>query len=309
MFSLSFYEGKKEKNLRKKSLKNKLLSVCMITADSDDFVYESLSSVYEFADEIIVVDNNSQDNTLEILHSFPQTKMKIISRKFEGKNYQEIVKQKRNICLSKAKGNWLLVIDPDEIYKYKDMIWMLNTIKNTRKIHLRYNSVQFWRDYDHVIVGPHWDDSQERCIKNLSGLKYDKFAFSVSVNGEILAKKYGKKYEDGIYWAGEAEIRIFHYGYATNPWKIKRKITNYLLSDNPMVNESNIEQFVLKHPYFSGHLNQPRHGSEGLWIAGIDNKKQKEEVHPFQEEHPESMGAKVEEFRRTGKMPWEIILE
>lgn len=283
----------------------KLVSAIFITWDSDDFLFESIQSIYDFSDEIIVVDNDSQDNTLEILHSFPQTKMKIISKKFENSDYREVVKEKRNLCLELAKGDWLLTVDPDEIYKTKDLQWLHQTAQKTDKVHFRYGSIQFWRDFNHVIVGPHWDDTQERMLKNLPGLCYDKFAFSVSINGEVFAKKYGKKYEDKIYWCNDNEIKIFHYGMCIEEWKIRRKLRNYMLSDNPAVNETNVDEFVNLHPFFLGDLNQPRHGPKGLWVAGIDNPKQREQVLPYIGRHPETMQNKVEEFHRTGKMHWE----
>jgi len=278
--------------------------MAFITHNMDDFLYESLSSIYDIADEIVVVDNCSTDKTLDILYSFPQTKLKIISKKFENKDYREVVKEKRNLCLSLINSDWLVFVDPDEVYLKKDLQWLQQEIQRTKKVHFRYRSIQFWRDFNHVIVGPHWDDTQERCLKNLPGLKYDKFAFSVSVNGEVLAKKYGKKYEDGIFWCDE-QIKIFHYGVCIHPDKIRHKLCNYMLSDNPVVTKTNVENFVNRHPYFSGILNQPRHGPNGLWVAGIDNSKQMEKINKFQGNHPETMQKKVEEFNRTGKMFWE----
>lgn len=283
---------------------SKLLSVCMITADSEDYVYESLSSVYDFADEIIIVDDNSQDNTLDILHSFPKNKLKIISKKFENNDYREVVKEKRNLCLELAKGSWLLMLDPDEIYQYKDLAWMCDTAQKTNKVHFRYNSIQYWKNFDQVITGPHWDDSQERMIKNLPGLRYDKHAFSVSVNGEVLARKYGKKFEDGIFWCRDDQIRIYHYGYTMPPEKMRWKLTNYMLADNPAVTPETVEKFVQAHPYFSGKLNQPRHGPNGLWVAGVDPGQQ-ERVVPWKGGHPKVMQKKVEEFHLTGRMHWE----
>lgn len=270
-------------------IRNKLVSVCMITHDSSDFLREALLSTFDFADEIIIVDNMSVDNTLDILNDFSSSKLMVTSQKFEGKTYQDIVKQKRNLCLCKAQGKWLIFQDPDEIYKKEDLIRLKNIIKNNDCVHVRYKSIQFWKDFDHVITGPHWDDTQERCVKNLPGLQYDKFAFSISVGKEILAKKYGKDYLNKIYWAKDDEVCIYHYGMCVAEWKIRRKLRNYLLSDNPVVTEENVEDFIARHPYFSEDFNQPRHGPKGLWIAGSDSEKTKEKIILFEGNHPETM--------------------
>ena len=203
-----------------------------------------------------------------------------------------------------ATGRWLIFVDPDEVYCNKDLQWLLDTIEKTDKVHVRYKSLNFWKGPDFIISGPHWDDTQERSICNMAGLKYTQYAFSVSINGEILAKKYGKKYEDGIYWANDEECKIFHYGMCTHPDKIRKKLRNYMLSDNPAVTSDNVESFVNRHPYFSGQFAQPRHGSKGLWVAGVD-PGQREQVLPWKGTHPETMGKRVEEYYKRGKLLWE----
>lgn len=48
----------------------KLLSVCMIVKNEEDILTRCLNSIKELADEIIIVDTGSMDNTKEIAHQF-----------------------------------------------------------------------------------------------------------------------------------------------------------------------------------------------------------------------------------------------
>jgi glycosyltransferase involved in cell wall biosynthesis len=79
----------------------------MIVKDEQDVLEIALSSVKGFADEIIIVDTGSNDNT------------KKIARKFTNKIYDfkwiDDFSAARNFSLSKATGNWILVLDADEV--------------------------------------------------------------------------------------------------------------------------------------------------------------------------------------------------
>jgi len=55
-------------------------SIIIVTYNSEDFIRECLESIYNsikntnFSFEVIVVDNNSQDKTVEMLRDFPEVK-------------------------------------------------------------------------------------------------------------------------------------------------------------------------------------------------------------------------------------------
>lgn len=87
------------------------LSVVINTKNSEKYLQQCLRSVKEIADEIIIVDFNSQDKTLQI------------AKKFTKKIWQypqpEIgfADPAREFTFSKAKGEWLFLIDSDEDIK------------------------------------------------------------------------------------------------------------------------------------------------------------------------------------------------
>ncbi len=80
------------------------ISVIVITKDEERNIIDCLKSV-EWADEIIVVDSESTDRTIELAKQFSD---KIFTRKWEG-----YVSQKR-YALSLATNEWVLSLDADE---------------------------------------------------------------------------------------------------------------------------------------------------------------------------------------------------
>jgi glycosyltransferase involved in cell wall biosynthesis len=81
-----------------------LLSVIIICKEEEDQIKECLESV-KWADEIILVDAESKDKTVDIAKSYTD---KIYIKKWEGYSVQ------RNYALSLANYKWVLSIDADE---------------------------------------------------------------------------------------------------------------------------------------------------------------------------------------------------
>ncbi|MDR1453443.1 MAG: glycosyltransferase family 2 protein [Candidatus Margulisbacteria bacterium] len=85
------------------------LSVCLIVRDAAENLALCLDSVQKAADEIIVVDTGSRDNTVEI------------ARKYTDKIYffqwRDDFAAARNESLKHATGDWILILDDDEILR------------------------------------------------------------------------------------------------------------------------------------------------------------------------------------------------
>jgi glycosyltransferase involved in cell wall biosynthesis len=80
------------------------ISIIIITKDEEKNISDCLKSV-EWADEIILVDSESKDKTVELAKEFTK---KIFVRKWEG-----YAPQKR-YALNLAKNEWVLSLDADE---------------------------------------------------------------------------------------------------------------------------------------------------------------------------------------------------
>lgn len=98
------------------------ISLCMIAKDEEDCIAESLNSVKDLADEMIVVDNGSSDKTKEIAK---QCGAHVIENTWQGD-----FSQARNLSLSKATGDWILILDADEVISEKDHGRLRKLIQN-----------------------------------------------------------------------------------------------------------------------------------------------------------------------------------
>ena len=81
------------------------LTVCVIMKNEEANIDECLSSVHGWADEIIVVDDESSDRTVELAGKYTD---KIFHKKMENEGIH------RNWAHAQASNEWVLVLDADE---------------------------------------------------------------------------------------------------------------------------------------------------------------------------------------------------
>jgi glycosyltransferase involved in cell wall biosynthesis len=81
------------------------LSVCIITKNEENDLPRCLESLKDLTDEILVVDDDSTDKTMEIARKYGA---KVFARKLDNFASQ------KNYAASKAQGNWIFAIDADE---------------------------------------------------------------------------------------------------------------------------------------------------------------------------------------------------
>ena len=97
-----------------------MLSVTIITRNEADKIRDCLESV-TWADEIIVVDSGSDDDTMEICREYTKT---VASKPWSGFGPQ------KNKALALAKGDWILSIDADERVSEQLREEILQAMKN-----------------------------------------------------------------------------------------------------------------------------------------------------------------------------------
>lgn len=84
----------------------KKLTVTLITLNEEENIKKCLDSVKPIADEIVVVDSGSADDTVKIAKQYTS---KVYTRKFD--NYAS----QKNYAAEKANGDWIFSIDADEV--------------------------------------------------------------------------------------------------------------------------------------------------------------------------------------------------
>lgn len=119
----------------------KTISVVIITKNEEDMIANALSSV-SFADERIVVDSGSTDNTVEIATREGARVVHVKGGSF---------KDWRNKGLEAATGEWVLYIDADERITPKLATEIQDTIRFTSNTSfaLRRNNIHFGKWMQH----------------------------------------------------------------------------------------------------------------------------------------------------------------
>ncbi|HVZ67719.1 MAG TPA: glycosyltransferase family 2 protein [Patescibacteria group bacterium] len=84
------------------------ISVVILTKNEEKNIYDCLESVKDF-DEIVVIDDNSTDRTVEVVKSFKGKATSVYRREMNGD-----FSTQRNFGLDKSKNDWVLFIDADE---------------------------------------------------------------------------------------------------------------------------------------------------------------------------------------------------
>lgn len=108
------------------------LSICMMVKNESKHLEKCLKSLQPIRDEVnselIIVDTGSEDNTVEIAKKFTD---KVYFHKWNN-NFSEM----RNITISYAKGEWVFIIDGDEVLQNPEEIKKFLNSKESKN----YNS-------------------------------------------------------------------------------------------------------------------------------------------------------------------------
>jgi glycosyltransferase involved in cell wall biosynthesis len=123
------------------------LSLCMIVRDEEHFLQRCLESVRDWVDEMIIVDTGSSDRTRDIARQFTD-------RVYDFEWIDDFAAA-RNYALGKATGDWILVLDADELIASEDLARLRELIEDAPKsayflTQLNYSNNPFHSDWQPV---------------------------------------------------------------------------------------------------------------------------------------------------------------
>ena len=188
-----------------KVLSTPLVSVCIPTYNGEKFLAETLNSVlcqtYPNL-EIIISDDNSQDNTIEIANSFKDKS----SAEFSVLEHEQYgLSQNWNFCISQAKGKYIKFVFQDDLLEPNAIAEMVELAEQDEEIGLVFSPRTLFathgdKHYDSSFLESHgakdihqgW--SKLQAIQSGQDLLKDPHLFNYSINkiGEpttVLIKK------------------------------------------------------------------------------------------------------------------------
>jgi tetratricopeptide (TPR) repeat protein len=114
-----------------KSLKKAPVSLCMIVKDEGKYLARCLASVKPIVDEMVVVDTGSTDRSKEIAATFG-------ARVYDYEWTHDFA-EARNFSISKASGEWILILDGDEVISPLDYDHFNKIVAKKRKVPVAYS--------------------------------------------------------------------------------------------------------------------------------------------------------------------------
>ena len=214
--------------------KTHLLSVCMIVKNEEKILEDCLKSVLPVADEIIVVDNGSSDNSLSILKNYG---CKII----DGSLFY--VDEARNLYLNAAKSEWILIIDADERLDENSYGLIEKTLEKTDE---KVYGIQL-KNIQYLGKGLWCEVPALRIIRNHKGIKYDNVPIHASLGTSIT--KMGKKIINSDILLHHIDILINNRAEKKRE-KYRKGLETMLFSKNNLCKYYNRSIDFLKFPFF-----------------------------------------------------------
>ncbi|MGL4875952.1 MAG: glycosyltransferase [Clostridium sp.] len=186
-------------------MKNKEISLCIISKNEENLIRECIESAKDIASEIIVLDTGSKDRTIEIAKEYGA---KVYNEEF----YYDFANL-RNKCIQKATKDWILFLDCDEVLEdSKKVLDILDEVSNEVAISLRIGSYldEVRRSEDNII----------RLFRRDENIKFEGRIYETVE--ESIKKNYS---EDKIKYSS---IKIKHYGSDKEKVDLNRKINRNL---------------------------------------------------------------------------------
>lgn len=223
------------------------ISVTMVASNCNflDYCLEAaIRSSLTFADEVIINEGNSLDDTYETLLNLQEEFGKDIIRIYQrdwkhDRGWQE---RERNFAIDQAKGDWIVIQDADDLFHEKDASAIKEICANSQINLINFEVLHFYGSPCFTNPNPSWYHRHTRM-----GRKKADFKIRNSPGGcvsDVCA--YGSpchtyKGEDIIYFPKESPI--YHYG-----WIRSADVAGIKLNKFRAWYEDNAK-------YFDGHLD------------------------------------------------------
>jgi hypothetical protein len=187
-------------------------------------VVEAIKSILPICDDFIVAVGNSDDNTLGLIQSINEQKIRIIETIWDD---SEEMKTGGKVFASETDkafkaismySDWAFYIQGDEVIheKYLDNIYSsMENWKDDKMVDgLLFNYLHFYGSYDYVGISPKWYSHEIRVIKNNKAIYSfrDAQGFRKRVDEKLNVKP--------------VDAYIYHYGWVKEPGTMLKKAIN-----------------------------------------------------------------------------------
>ncbi len=169
-----------------------MISAVVVNFNEAEKLDRCLKSLWGFTEEIVILDLGSKDSSKEVCKKYGA---KVFKHKFVS-----FVEKVRNYAVSKSSGDWILVLDPDEVVSdvLKNALKTITTQEKYQAVNISRKNIFFGKWIAHTNW---WPDKHVRFFKKGVVVWSDKIHKYPEVSGKVLELE------------AKEDLAILHYGY------------------------------------------------------------------------------------------------
>jgi tetratricopeptide (TPR) repeat protein len=129
------------------------ISLCMIVRNEERFIRQCLTSVRQYVDQIVVVDTGSTDSTIPIARE--------LGAEIFEHPWANDFSEARNYSISQATGEWILILDADEMLAERDALQLRRFVSDSCVEGLKLIQRTYLQSANFVCATPNPKDYEE----------------------------------------------------------------------------------------------------------------------------------------------------
>ncbi|WP_061013189.1 glycosyltransferase family 2 protein [Photobacterium leiognathi] len=223
-------------------LKDDLISIIMPVFNASETILSSINSVLAQSYdnfELIICDDNSTDDSLELIKTIQDNRLIITDNK-----YSKGASGSRNSCIDVSSGRYIAFIDSDDVWAENKLLVQLNFMKMNKCVFSYGNYRTFKYDINNIIGGFNppdevcYSDIIKRCDIGCLTVMIDRYFY----NDFRIVDSPKEDYATWVYLLKNKKTKAMKY---------PGDLAFYRLSDNSLSSnkfkEISKQYFVLKH--------------------------------------------------------------
>jgi glycosyltransferase involved in cell wall biosynthesis len=184
------------------------VSLCMIVKNEQERLANCLKSSVDFVDEFIIVDTGSSDRTVSIAKKFGASlsNSKISNFKLSKFEWCDDFAAARNYALNQAQGEWILVLDADEVLERSIIPTLQTVINNSEYLAINLNRAEIdsgrsphsfilrlFRRHPDIYFSGFYHESVDRSLELLTNISTNNKARQIITIDRVAIHHHGYK--------------------------------------------------------------------------------------------------------------------